>query len=207
VISSENGTNTAKESIPCSKWDDWSGYDSQQPGIILPDNDKFFSNPSGIDKPYLTGLGVLGVTEGVLYFNTDGVERPILTLKSDNYDNNNPEKLIRIQMTFSWGRDVEIEQVLPQGEITNIAYREPVEGKVTYVYSAWDIVIKPNPFSETIKFVLPGFGDETDFCNFKLDQLVLDTKCAPPVPIPGSLLLLGSGILALVGIGIRRKSA
>jgi hypothetical protein len=51
-------------------------------------------------------------------------------------------------------------------------------------------------------------------CNFdrvnSIDAIAFDwfKLCADvvPAPIPGSLLLLGSGILGLVGIGIRRKA-
>lgn len=52
-------------------------------------------------------------------------------------------------------------------------------------------------------------------CNFdrnnSIDAIAFDwfKLCAniSPAPIPGSLLLLGSGILGIVGVGLRRKSA
>ena len=43
-----------------------------------------------------------------------------------------------------------------------------------------------------------------DFIAFDWFKLCADVV---PTPIPGSLVLLGSGILGIVGIGIRRKSA
>ena len=39
------------------------------------------------------------------------------------------------------------------------------------------------------------------------NDLVLNVTFTPSAPIPGSLLLLGSGILGMMGIGIRRKSS
>jgi hypothetical protein len=39
------------------------------------------------------------------------------------------------------------------------------------------------------------------------NDLVLNVTYTPSAPIPGSLLLLGSGILGMMGIGIRRKSS
>jgi hypothetical protein len=47
--------------------------------------------------------------------------------------------------------------------------------------------------------------NSADFIAFDWFKLCADVVPAPPAPIPGSLLLLGSGILGLVGIGIRRK--
>jgi hypothetical protein len=46
-----------------------------------------------------------------------------------------------------------------------------------------------------------------DFTNTKLRLNTLDGSVHNYAPIPGSLLLMGSGLLGLFGIGIRRKSA
>ena len=43
--------------------------------------------------------------------------------------------------------------------------------------------------------------------DFDYNDLVLKIEPNPSAPIPGSLLLLGSGILGMMGIGVRRKSS
>jgi hypothetical protein len=63
-----------------------------------------------------------------------------------------------------------------------------MSAQITGFQPRWDAV-----------FVLSNSG-------FIVNSLDLETYCKP-TPIPGSLLLLGSGILGLVGIGFRRKSA
>lgn len=184
-------------------WDTWSGYNPQFPAVIYPDTNSYYSNPPGIFPPYLTGLDVLSIYEEdsivSIVFDTSGQIYPVLQLKADNYDRQNPEKRIRIQMTYRYNRDVvidTIDTVDPAAvSITQLVDDQTV-GPDQY-YSAWDIVIRPNPFIETIYFGLPGT------CNFVLDQLVFDSICV--VPLPGSLLLLGSGIMGLLTIGWRRR--
>jgi hypothetical protein len=187
-------------------WDDWSGYNPPNT-VIFPDVDGYSSNPSGIFPPYIygDGFGVIGVggDPASIIFETTTLDLPVLILKADNFDNNNPEKWIRVQMTFGYGRDAQIQSTIPPAwKIETLAYRQALPNHPDMVFSAWDIFIKPNPFNETINFVFPAMPDGG--CNIILDQLVLDTKCV--VPIPGSLLLLGSGIIGLVGIGMRKKS-
>lgn len=175
-------------------WDNWTGYHPTQPGLIEPDF--YTSNPGGVFTPYLTGLDVLGVVGESIVFKTTGIPDPVLLLKANNFDRQNPEKWIRLQMTFDYGRDVLIQSVDPAAaEIKTLAYRQEIDPDT--FYSAWDIILRPNPYVESIYLVLPGS------CNFILDQVVLDTKCV--VPLPGSLLLLGSGILGLITIGRRRN--
>ncbi len=80
------------------------------------------------------------------------------------------------------------------------------------VYVGTDFVVNiPNTFAG--EFL--GFFSDTPFSAVTFvdgglpgqeTYQVVDLSICP-VPLPGSLLLLGSGILGLVGIGIRRKSA
>jgi hypothetical protein len=58
-----------------------------------------------------------------------------------------------------------------------------------------------NPFDYSINMAWE-IGDIPAFTSVEIDM-----KYQFAAPIPGSLLLLGSGILGLVGIGVRRKSA
>lgn len=180
-------------------WDTWSGYNPQFPDIIYPDS--YASNPPGIFPPYLTGLSVFSIwNNDSIIFDTSGQDYPILQLKADNFDRQNPEKRIRIQMTYRYNRDVEIYRVIASVDPAVVSITQLVDDQLVgpdQYYSAWDIVIRPNPFIETIYFGLPGT------CNFVLDQLVFDSICV--VPLPGSLLLLGSGIMGLLTIGWRRR--
>jgi hypothetical protein len=61
-------------------------------------------------------------------------------------------------------------------------------------------------FYSTDKFTEVTFRDGLDPNGNKETYALVDMQFCP-APIPGSLLLLGSGVLGLVGIGIRRKSA
>ncbi len=68
----------------------------------------------------------------------------------------------------------------------------------TYVGQFWGFFSNIGPFSAVTFVEGPGSNQET----YNIVDLAI---C--PVPVPGSLLLLGSGVLGLVGIGLRRKSS
>lgn len=53
-------------------------------------------------------------------------------------------------------------------------------------------------FGELVGFTLTGFGDVASLTGF--------CSITPAVPLPGTLLFLGSGLLGLVGVGLRRKN-
>jgi hypothetical protein len=65
----------------------------------------------------------------------------------------------------------------------------------------WAFHIEPNPDSETITIQASTWGSQ-------VDEIKVETICAlKPVPEPGSLMALCSGILGLAGYAIRRKRA
>ena len=60
--------------------------------------------------------------------------------------------------------------------------------------NTWVTRIEPNPHSEDISF---------DFlANTNVEEIVIDTQC---VPEPGSMVVMFSGLVGLVGFGIRRR--
>jgi len=67
----------------------------------------------------------------------------------------------------------------------------------TYAGQFWGFFSNIGPFTSVTFVEGPGSAQET--------YQVVDLAICPAVPVPASLLLLGSGVLGLVGIGIRRK--
>jgi hypothetical protein len=65
-------------------------------------------------------------------------------------------------------------------------------------FSALNIAGPHAAFGEIVAFTLTGFGDVASLTGY--------CAIAPAVPLPGTLLFLGSGLLGLVGVGLRRKN-
>ena len=59
-------------------------------------------------------------------------------------------------------------------------------------------------FASTVPFTTVQFVQDGQVGSFETYNANYIAYC--PAPIPGSLLLLGSGVLGLVGIGVRRRS-
>ncbi len=151
--------------------------------------DVFESNPAGVFPAYITGYPVY-VFEGAAVFATSEIESPCLLIKVNNFDNDNPVKKIVLQMTYAYNRTVEAVSATPGVSEVELLASYELEDRPTWWYSAWEITLYPNPTDEIIRICLGGE------CNFILDQMVLDTYC---VPIPGSALLLLSGVVGIIG--------
>ena len=89
----------------------------------------------------------------------------------------------------------------PAGDVTFARVsRVAVEGEAGWYHDTWMGTIIPQPELEDFVMLFDdgNFGDATVY----VDQVDIDTRC---VPIPCTVLLLGSGLIGLVGIR-RRKS-
>ena len=185
-------------------WDTW--VDTSPPALY-PDSFQAFGadgNPSNISQPFidlnLSGFGIYDASvPGKLSFNTTTIEFPTLVIKANNFDFDNPVKNIQLQLTYDWNRRLSEVSAAgdPQGTVIT-SFTNTLDPDNAKVFSLVNIKMQPNPYVEFIYLTFEGQ------CYLTMDQIVLDTQCVP-TPIPGSLLLLGSGVLGLVGIGIRRK--
>ena len=147
-------------------------------------------NPNGVPVATVTGalpktrwkatdLGATGV-----WVTEDFVE-----LYIPNTPIQNPEKLIRLQIT--WWADGEPELlILPPAATVDLFNSELLPGG--YTHSTYDIVLPINPPEEII-YILPKN------CTVFIDEIVVDTWC---VPEPATVAALAAGGLLLV---VRRR--
>lgn len=123
----------------------------------------------------------------------------------DNYDDPKLYKFVRIQITYydpvgainpdEFKVTTDIHEFFPAELVGSENWGDG------WFTEAFDFVLSPNPVQEWIGL---RFNDYTD--GVYIDQVVIDTWCTDdpsPVPIPGAVWLLGSGLIGLVGL--RRK--
>jgi hypothetical protein len=117
---------------------------------------------------------------------------------------NDPEpraqKLIRLQLTYDGGPPPEpaprIDVVAAAGGVvTDFQLVEQIILDDVYVHDTYDIVLEPNPNSETI-WVLPRY------CQIYIDQIVVDTLC---VPEPSTLVSLIAGAMGVAACAVWRR--
>lgn len=198
-------------------WDYW-GQSGAGPGMMVATGSQIDANPGGFDPAQIVGVaewnssvGVMDELAGrqsVLEVNPGGGFGPV-SFGLLNYDWPNPEKRIRIQVTFMGtgvmdfyvgaGSGVPGDLPWPVVPLTKIdaVVSEAHDHGDGWQTSAYDLIIEPNPPWERI-YLDWGYntGPQTWACW--IDQVVIDTWC---VPEPAAALLLGLGLL----LGIRRR--
>lgn len=192
-------------------WDSWANWVA--PGQATIGADLFGADPGGpqVGVGVITAPGTAIVTGGstllsgtVFNFNTSGLTDPVVEVKLFNYDIANPLKKIFVYTKFIGNRfidQVETVALNVDGSTSTTWFTAPAKEVVgSWYVQKFEFEIRPNPKDEVLRLHLGGD------CFWQVDQLCVATQCVP-APIPGSMLLLGSGILGLVGVGIRRKSA
>lgn len=176
-------------------WDTWN---QTQP--MLPDS--WTSNPALEMPPYASssGASLLDNWESrssVMKLTSDGQ----LSFWLPNFVNNNPEKMLRIQVTYWTENFVQYSNLKINGVDVGLLKNQ----RSTYNHGGywwtdiWDITIYPNPASELIllNFVDLNNGGIPLYPAY-VDQVVIDTWC---VPEPVTVCLLSLGGLSL----LRRK--
>ena len=149
-----------------------------------------------------------------------------LVFHFDNYDTPGPEKCVRVIVNYYAATESNWEGLAVEsiGVATTDPYSEPYEDVWNYYYSnpgnplnyslagweeqddgwiiaAYDFIIEPNPGEEWIQIIF-GYDTDSQYTFYEnqvfIDEALIHTRCV--VPIPGAVWLLGSGLIALVGI-------
>lgn len=147
-----------------------------------------YDNTLGV--PTLTVGGEFPYTEHLTtYEGESGVWRfeDLIQIEIANFNEEYDLKRIWIQLTYL------TESGAAPFISTTPSYStwETVDGPTavgSYYHVAYEILIEPNPASETIYIQPPG-------CTLYLDEVVIDTIC---IPEPATICLLGLGALALL---------
>ena len=180
-----------------AEWDTWGGAPGPTPADWWETWDNDFT---GLQSPvaFTPGANLLlsfaSRTDVLEIFGpTDGVYFEI-----DNYDWHNPEKWVRVQITYHvsgappmgfdvipfYGGEPGDDQFVPAFLVESTGVNS--DGWIT---DAYDFIIEPNPEFEVI-----GLKFEPGAVAF-VDQVVIDTIC---VPEPATMALLAIGVFALL---------
>lgn len=161
--------------------------------------DAFTSNPGSLAEPMSSAVYGGSISDGVVTLNTDSVFEILL----DNYENENPIKYGRLQVTI-WDDDdidgtvwdrLNLEILDIGSAVASISKTAAIQGEENWVTLVYDFTIEPNPSRETLHIVSGVDG-------LQIDSIVVDTLCT--VPVPGSIWLMGTTLLGLLGFS--RKS-
>jgi hypothetical protein len=194
-------------------WSNW-GPQGTGPGMRILSGDQVTGNPGGFEgvlvaayaqwNSSVVALDSYSGRQGVLEVNPGGGLAP-LTFSLLNYDWPNPEKHIRIQVTFQGSGVLDFYvgggsgdpgdppwPVVPWTKIDAIAAESYDHGD-GWQTTAYDLLIEPNPAWETIGFDW-GYTGPQDWACW-IDQVVIDTWC---VPEPATLSLLALGGLEVL---------
>ena len=163
------------------------------------------NNPFGVaeyDAMGATWYGSFDGRSGVWEYNQGSWADFIVP----NSLNENLTKEVWFQATYFTADNGQISEgswIFPDsfGDVTFARVsREAVEGEAGWYHDTWMGTIIPQPSLEDFFIVFDdGLGGPA---TVYVDQVDIDTRC---VPIPCTVLLLGSGLIGFVGI-IRRKS-
>ena len=181
-------------------WDTWEG----NPGPMFPDGWEH-NIPGGVGEPYAhaADAGYLAFFGGEIR-RADVLQAPAddaLLFFLDNWDEPNPEKKVRVQITYhSDGGQPLAFNVWPTAEPAGTPQYIPAVPTAIHprdAFGEWftgvyDFSLFPNPPAEVI-------GLKFDSYPAFVDQVVIETIC---VPEPASMALLAAGGLAMF---VRRR--
>ena len=181
----EPGTVTAQ-------WDSWACGYTWNPVVLYPDS--WSSNPGLPSSP------VAYAYDGAsLLYNFEG-RTNVVELTGDyqlgfdmpNFENDNPEKLMRIQATYYAvsGSQYSSVDAYADAEVSEPVLTTSYNHGDGWFTDVWDLQFRPNPSEE---FIYVNFTNYPS-CAY-LDQVVIDTIC---VPEPATVCLLGLGALGLL---------
>ena len=176
-------------------WDvNWDG-----PLTYYPDAHQYNPDNPDMQPPYVTGFW-----ESDFSGDTAWIHYGQLDIWADNFNNSNPVKYARLQITYlaDGGDSVTIFDIEADANSTTYpgVLVDTIEVEPDVFTQIWDFVMVPNPDQEW--FHVTFDVNSSPIGQLHIDQIVLDTLCT--VPVPGAFLLFASGLLGLIGFRKRQ---